>query len=263
MNKLLMLLLACFCYSCRKAIELDLRESDIKYVVEGVITNEPGGCKVYLSRSKPFYENNQFEVVSGATVKLVDNGNEVLLVESIPGEYQNSAITGVPGHVYQLIVTINNEVFTAQCTMPQAVQLDSLYISPGPLGQFKFATITYTDPISTNNNYRFIQYLNGLKDPAIFWENDEFTNGRPAVLQLDTGIDKKDDPRSIKTGDKVTVEMLCVDESVYKYWYSLRSGGGEGSGSTAAPANPVTNIKGGALGYFSAHTLDRKTVIAP
>jgi hypothetical protein len=57
--------------------------------------------------------------------------------------------------------------------------------------------------------------------------------------------------------------MLCLDEAIYKYWYSLRSGGGDGTGSTAAPANPLTNIKGGALGYFSAHTINRKKVIAP
>jgi hypothetical protein len=56
--------------------------------------------------------------------------------------------------------------------------------------------------------------------------------------------------------------MLGIDEAVYKYWYSLHFNGGDG-GNIATPANPVTNISGGALGYFSAQTVDRKTVIAP
>ena len=251
-----------FC-SCKKVIELDLKESDIKYVIEGIITNEPGTCTVSLSKSKPFYENNQFAAVSGATVKVTDNGLEVLLKETGPGIYQSSSINGKPGHVYGLTVTIDNQQFKAGCTMPQPVQLDSIYISPGPLGQFSFATVEYSDPVSTKNNYRFIQYVNGIKDPTIFLNNDEFTNGRSITTQLDTGVDKQDDPRNIKSGDIVTVEMLCLDRVVYTYWYSLHSGGGEGRTNIAAPANPVTNIEGGALGYFSAHTIDRRTVIAP
>jgi hypothetical protein len=108
-----------------------------------------------------------------------------------------------------------------------------------------------------------VQYLNGRKDLAIFWENDAFTDGQFVLLQLDNGVDKKYDPRRIQSGDTVTVHMFCINAFVYKYWYSLQTGGGAGRGNMAAPANPVTNIKGGALGYFSAHTVDQKTVIAP
>ena len=39
--------------------DLELKESDTRYVIEGLITNEPGVCKVYLSQTKPFYENNR------------------------------------------------------------------------------------------------------------------------------------------------------------------------------------------------------------
>jgi hypothetical protein len=147
--------------------------------------------------------------------------------------------------------------------MPQPVVLDTLYISPGPFGQFRFASISYRDPAGINNGYRFIQYVNGIKDPRIFWENDEFTDGEKVVLQLDTGVDKKDDPRNIDSGEEVTIEMQTLDEVIYKYWYTLRSGGGDGTGNIASPYNPVTNIKGGALGYFSAHTVSRRSVIAP
>jgi hypothetical protein len=141
--------------------------------------------------------------------------------------------------------------------------MDTLYISKGPFGQFKFATLSYTDPAGINNGYRFVQYVNRIKEPTIFWKNDEFTDGQKTLMQLDASGDKKDDPRNIKTGDEVIVEMLCLDEPVYKFWYTLRAGGGDGSANTAAPGNPVGNIQGGALGYFSAHTLDRKKVIAP
>jgi hypothetical protein len=133
--------------------------------------------------------------------------------------------------------------------MPSPVLLDTVYVSKGPFGQFQFATVGYDDPAGVANSYRFVQYLNGVNDPAIFWANDEFTDGEKVLTQLDTGIDKKDDPRNIKSGDSVTIEMLGIDEAVYKYWYSLHFNGGDG-GNIATPANPVTNIKGGALGLF-------------
>jgi hypothetical protein len=260
-NSYLLVLVVCFS-ACEKVIQINVHESDTKYVVEGIITNQPGSCQVFLSRTRPFNGDNNFEQVTGALVKIKDNGQETILTESQPGVYKAATLTGTPGHQYDLSVIINNQIFTATCTMPPPVKLDTLYIAPGPFGQFQFATIAYTDPLGINN-YRFVQYVNGAKDPEIFWENDEFTDGQKVVIQLDTGVDKQDDPRNINSGDQVTIEMLGIDETVYKYWYSLQSGGGDGGGNSAAPANPVTNIKGGALGYFSAQTMDRRTVIAP
>jgi len=250
-----------FC-SCQKVIDLKLDDAEPKYVVEGVITNEPAVCKVNLTQSKPFYENNQFPGVSGAIVVIKDNDVEFSLPETQAGVYETNLINGVPGHVYQLSVAINGNLFTASCKMPLPVPLDTVYISNGPFREFKFATVGYQDPAGLSNSYRFVQYLNGIKDPAIFWQNDEFTDGQTVLTQLDTGIDKKDDPRNIKSGDTVTIEMLGIDEAVYKYWYSLHFNGGDG-GNIATPANPVTNISGGALGYFSAQTVDRKSIIVP
>jgi len=250
-----------FC-SCQKVIELNLHDADIKYVVEGVITNEPGVCRVNLTQSKPFYENNQFPGISGAIVTVKDNDDEFSLPETQPGVYETTLLNGTPGHTYKLSVSLDNNVFTATSKMPLPVSLDTIYISNGPFGEFKFATVGYSDPPGVSNSYRFVQYLNGVKDPAIFWQNDEFTDGQTVLIQLDTGVDKKDDPRNIKSGDTVMIEMLGIDDAVYKYWYSLHFNGGDG-GNIATPANPVTNVTGGALGYFSAQTIDRKSVVVP
>ena len=56
--------------------------------------------------------------------------------------------------------------------------------------------------------------------------------------------------------------MQSIDKANYTYWYSMRTGGGQGSGNAAAPSNPISNIEGGALGYFSAHTVVRRWVVA-
>jgi hypothetical protein len=48
---------------------------------------------------------------------------------------------------------------------------------------------------------------------------------------------------------------------VYNYFLQLRQSSGTGAfNSTASPANPTSNITGGALGYFSAHTTQTQTI---
>lgn len=54
--------------------------------------------------------------------------------------------------------------------------------------------------------------------------------------------------------------MQYIDEAVYDYFKSFNNlrGGTRGS---STPANPLTNIEGANLGYFSAHTSEIKEYI--
>jgi hypothetical protein len=247
------LAIVCFgLFSCEKVIEVKIRDADQKYVIEAVLTDEPGSCKVLLSRTKKIFESNQVMDISGAAIKIADNGVDHVLTETSPGVYESSVLTGIPGHRYDLSVAVNGELFTATCTMQQPVPIDTLVIDFGPFSSTKRAYVYYTDPAGINNGYRFIQYINGRKEPDIFWDNDEFTDGQTTAVRLDNGV---------STGDTVLVELLSLDDAIYRYWSTLEMGGASGSSFTASPANPVTNILGGALGYFSAHAVRRKMVI--
>lgn len=261
-NKWVYIIISLLFISCEKVIEVKIKDAEMKYVIEGVITDQPGECKVLLSRTKKISDNNQVPGISGAVVKVKDNGIEFLLNETSPGVYETNSLNGTPGHQYQLSVTINSDLFTASCTMQAPVPIDTILIGHGPFGQNKFAFVYYTDPRGINNGYRFIQYVNGSRDPAIFWDNDEFTDGQRTAVLLDNEVSDSD-PRSIHTGDTVTVELLSLDDPIYRFWSTLQLGGAGGSSFTASPANPVTNIMGGALGYFSAHSVRKMTVIAP
>lgn len=249
--------------SCEKVIDVDIRDADAKIVIEGVITDEPNSLKVTLTRTIKYSSSNQFPAVTGATVKIKDNGVEYTLNEVLPGIYENIMVRGRVGHLYELSVTTGTETFTASSTMQVPVPIDTVIIGRGPFGQHKFASVYYADPAGINNGYRFIQYVNGRKDQAIFWDNDEFTDGQTTAVRLDNGVDSDSDPRAIHTGDIVKIELLSLDDVIYRFWSTLQMGGADGGGFTASPANPVTNIKGGALGYFSAHAIRQMTVIAP
>jgi hypothetical protein len=60
--------------------------------------------------------------------------------------------------------------------------------------------------------------------------------------------------------DFVSVEMQCISSPTYLYYYSLRQISGAGAGGGTTPSNPPSNIMGGALGLFSAHTVQRKKI---
>jgi len=250
---------------CKKVIHVNLNDADKQYVIEGVITNQPGTCSVLLSQTKNFEDDNDFAGVSGATIQITEQGGSTtLLTETSTGVYETTTLYGASSKTYLLSVTINGHQFTASSTMPQPVNLDTvLIIKDDELGKNRMlANVQYKDPPQTGNNYRFVQYVNGRKEKQIFIRNDDLSNGNTVTTKLRYPKDDNGD-NEINTGDLVKIDMLCIDSAVYKYWYSLNKGATGGSGmSSATPANPVSNIQGGALGYFSAHTLQSKTVVA-
>ncbi|HEX5025803.1 MAG TPA: DUF4249 domain-containing protein [Agriterribacter sp.] len=250
--------------SCEKVIDIELKDAEKKYVVEATLADEPGTAMVLLSQTKNFSDNNDFEGIGNATVTITDDeGVVTALNETSAGKYESGSLTGKTGKSYSLKVVIDGNVFTASSTIPEKVNMDSLFISDDDLfGESrKTANVQYTDPAGLGQNYRFIQYVNGVKEKSLFIRNDDYTDGNESIVTLRTFSDDEED--EMKTGDVIEVDMLCIDPAIYKYWYSFESGGASGDNNSASPANPVSNITGGAIGYFSAHTIQRKMVTAP
>lgn len=248
--------------SCEKVIDIDLNDAEKKYVIEGVLTDEAGSARVLISQTKNFSDDNQFAGVADAVVTITDNeGNISALQETSAGVYQSETLTGENGKSYTLLAEVNGNTFTASAVMPAKVNMDSLYITEEYLfGEIrKTVNVQYQDPPGIGQSYRFVEYVNGARKKGIFIRNDDYTDGNLSLVQIWSPGDDEDD--KIQSGDAIEVQMLCIDPFVYKYWYSFLSGGASGDGNPASPANPVSNIRGGALGYFSAHTLQTETVV--
>jgi hypothetical protein len=245
--------------ACQKVINFNLRTAPAKYVIEGNVTNLPGPYQVKISQTEAVESNYSFNGVSQANVSIRDNaGNSETLREIQPGIYQTATLQGVEGRSYELNITIGQNSYTSTSIMPHQVNLDSLYTEQ-VYNFSKMVTVVvplFTDPVGKGNNYRFNQYINGNLDKTLYGENDDFTDGRQSTWSL-----LRPDPDStLHPGDRVDVEMQCIDSAIYKYWFSVdqASLGGDGG---SQPGNPVTNIQGGAMGYFSAHTSQTKTII--
>lgn len=246
--------------ACEKVIDVDLEAANRRYVVEAVVTNDSAQpVQLLLSQTMAFAERTEFNGVGGAVASIrVDGGAEFPLTQARAGVYETRAFVGQPGHRYDLRVQVNGQTFTATSTMPrQLVSLDSLWVEDLAAGGDPIKTIypSYQDPPGTGNAFRFVQYANGVQVRAIFVQNDARSEG----LRITRPLVNPDGV--LKRGDLVRVDLLHISAPVYLYWFSLDQAA-TGS-SQATPANPVSNVEGGALGYFSAHSVDTRSLVLP
>ncbi|NCD69666.1 DUF4249 domain-containing protein [Mucilaginibacter agri] len=260
-------LIAClllFVSSCTKVVDLKLNDESGKLVIEGNITNGTDSQVFKLSTNVPFTSTNTYPTVTGATVTVTDqSGNSYPFTEGPSGTYTNNQLTGVPGNTYTMTVLIKGTTYTAVSTMPQVVSLDSLSSQNEPASSGsnpkKQITVYYHDPARIANQYRFVEYVNGVQVKDVFVADDQFNNGLATNMVLRGG---DGDSGAIHVGDTVTVEMQCIDDPIYLYWLTLSQQSQVGPGGSVTPSDPPTNIIPVSLGYFSAHSTQSKSIIA-
>jgi hypothetical protein len=248
----LMLITALIFTACEKVINVDLKNVEAKTVIEGIIDNSGNPAKVIISKSVAFSVANTYPSVTGAAVKVKDNlGNSFTLVESPAGTYTNATLVGVPGRTYTLSITAEGKNYTAVSTMPQPVNLDSLFQEKITLTKtIIVVNALFDDSAGFGNSYQFIQTVNGKRNKTIFILDDQFQDGGTIANQL------IDEDIKLKASDLVQIEMQCVNRTTYRYLLGLSD---LQLGNTV-PANPETNISNNALGYFSTHTSQKKTI---
>jgi hypothetical protein len=247
-------LMVCLIVSCTKVIDIDLVKADPKYVIEGLINKDDTVHVVSISQSVPFSSTNIFPMVSGAIVSIFDNlGNTEVLTELSPGKYVTFNLLGVEGRTYTLTVEVNGRLFTATSTMPYQVNLDMLYFLSTGFGASSGKVIVpiRQDPAGIQNNYKFDVFVKRVgkstwdRDESVLVQNDELSDGLVSQQPLFGSLG------GFLPNDSCKVSMSCIDNAVYKYFYSLSL---NGDGGAATPANPISNISGGCLGFFSAQT---------
>ena len=244
--------------SCQRVIDIEVKSGATQLVIEGNITNISGVQTIALSSTVPYNDANVYPPVRGAVVTVSNNGLNYTFKETQAGIYTISNFRGKASQVYTLKVQTDTKTYNATSAMVASpVTLDSVGISSLSIGSKTVKTISvfYHDQGGTPNQYRFVMWVNGVQVKQIFAVNDALTDGRMVNNTL------YQDDITLKTGDKVEIEMQCIDKYVYNYWYSISQQGGNGPNNSATPSNPVSNIDNGALGYFSVHTTQRKSII--
>lgn len=261
--------------SCEKVIDIDLKESDNKLVIEGKINNL-GECTVKLSQVKNYDQNNDFFSISDAVVVISDNqGNLDTLQFGMQGMFYSDEIIGTPGVTYSLNILWNNKTYTSVCKMPELVEIDSLSLRKEVffIDTTLVTIVHFNDPGNVNNYYRYLYSVNDLSIKNYFVESDKFYNGlkvetRIPIFELSpsNGPGGPGNPGpgpgpGPLTPDTIKVEMWGIDKSMELYYRTLAATIDAASGQQAAPANPESNITGDAIGYFTAYSVSKASIL--
>ncbi|MCF6406447.1 DUF4249 domain-containing protein [Chitinophaga filiformis] len=261
-NIVSILFIAFLLTACEKTVDLKYKDNQSRIIIEGNITNGPGPYFVKITKSVRLTETGTYPTVDDAVVTISDDaGNTESLAAMGKGMYSTSTLTGVEGRTYTLTVQAEDETYTAQSTMPQRVPFDSIKVETDIItGETEYSLIpAYKDPLSKGDNYRFVMWLNNKLLNQHLVQNDEVRNGVVNTVRLEIN----DDDIEFKKGDSITLQMQCIDKNVALYYRTLALISDSGPGGGTTPNNPPNNISNGALGIFSAYTMEEKTTVLP
>ena len=247
--------------SCEKVVELDLNSADPKLVVEGLINNEAGPYVVNLTYTTNFFNPDKIPAVMGASVIVSDDAGQVdTFTEIEDGVYMSCHLQGIEGRTYFLNVIVDGTTYSAESYLPFERPIDSVLSekikfpgTPAHAPKFYLISTYFTDTVNVVNHYRFRTYLNGVVIDDISLLNDELNDGESMSLQQFTADFKKN--------DTISIELCSIDEKVYTYYSTLADVMNTNPMSTSAPANPISNISNGALGYFGALSSSKMTIV--
>lgn len=247
--------------SCEKVIDLDINTTAPIIVVDGQVTNSSSiGSIVKLSYTNKVASDNSSVPLMGAIVTIQeDNGTVYPLPEVSNGMYRNVNLVGITGKTYHLKIVTNGITLTSSSKMPIMVNLDSLVVEDFPsFGKtIKVVTPFYNDPKGFGNNYNLFMFKNGRLIKDVFAYDDSFIDGKKVTFPLIYSREADE----FKKGNIIEVVMNCVDYDNYKYWFSF-SQSSNGS-PLAVPDNPISNIKGNAIGVFGANTYQKRSIVIP
>lgn len=261
-QSLFILLLLSSLTACEKVIDIDLNSTDPRLVVEADLqADQTPALSVKLSQTVNFSDTIAPPLQTGALVVLVDEttGQRDTAIEVNPGNYRSGPdFIARTGNRYALEITHNDKFYRATAVMPTRIGLDSIIIEPtfgpgGLPGQFPgqrnvLLYAIYQDPAQQRNFYQIQAFQNDTLTPNLFLYNDEVNSG---TFQIS--------PVFVQTwvNGVIDIELQHIDEAVYRYLTNLNTNIGQ---SSASPANPISNISGGALGYFKAYQSFRQRI---
>lgn len=246
----LILFILLLIFSCTEKMDVQLGDHKTNLVIEAEVSDSDSAYAMFYL-SQPFNSNTNPVVVLPDTVLITDDkGNRFDLRPNALNIYK-ADVLGKEGTTYYLKVVYNGKEYTSQSTMPQKVSIDSAYSWQffGTQSNERVLAIRIQDPANQKNFYRYFSSLSKYK--YVF--EDKLING--SRFSLNAGRDL------VKVGDTTTITLLNIDKNNFEYWNVLIQNGTLSNNQSAAPADPRSNIQGGAYGYFSAHSVSKQTIV--
>ena len=264
--------------SCQEKMVWHVKESERKLIVEGSLTDEFKKQQIRLSVSGDYCSENPPTAVHGASIKVFDGTQQIIFKErnDLQGFYESEfPVAGVPGRTYVLDVQLSSPVgkedhYTALTSMGNKFDYESLELmykealddeeekkvnycllflsgkEAKSKGDYYYLRIFKNHQLLTDTVREFIQINDDTYD----------INGRSGIIswyQLEDSINSE--------VDSLTIEINSVTKEYSSFLNELEESTVEPDpfGMAGPPANVKGNISGGALGYFIAASVGRKT----
>ncbi|MBN2746278.1 MAG: DUF4249 domain-containing protein [Bacteroidales bacterium] len=260
--------------SCTEEIDLELNDSFTRLVVEGNIGTDTIHQKIRLTKSTSYFYNQEPPVIQGASVKVSDGTTNYIFIEdpNIPGYYfSENPFSGIPGKTYSLdiqnVVLEQNgaaQSYKAEEPMKQILVIDSIYaVRVNVFGMDGYIVYGFAqEPATPKDYYMWRYYVNNrlITDTInkVTFGSDELVNGN-YLSNLELGFFTEGKP-----GDTLTVETNTITEEYYEFIVTfIIETQFSGGGFTGPPANIITNISNGAVGYFNTEARSKISTVLP
>ncbi len=264
--------------SCVEIIDIELDTTYRRLVVYGKITTDSVRHSIELSATTDYFYNQPPPPLENAFVSVSFNDTFIVFAESMnhPGTYlAPNAFRGIPGTTYYLdIADIDidedgvNEHYKAEATMPVIARADSISLNRFTTPFFSgFQVALWSPEPSGVQYYNYKLQRNGvlinrnLSDFTI--QPDDFFNNN-YISGVPVGFLNNDNPvEFIQPGDTVTLEINSITREYYDFIFEAQSElFGNNPLFSGPPANVSSNLTNGAVGIFTAYSVERVSTIA-
>jgi len=264
--------------SCTEEVEIELDSTFKRLVVFGEITTDTTIHQIDLSKSADYFFNQPAEKVQNAMVELSYGDTSIRLNENPdkPGVYETEPdFYGRVGETYNLTISGvdidengEEEIYTANSYLPEVNSIDSItlkYTANSFFSGWEIQVWTF-DPADQRNFYVFKAGLNGIVVTDTLTEfviqNDDFFNGSQTNGITSQFLDDAVEDQKAFPGDIISFEINGITEEYYNFLLQAQTESfGQVPLFSGPPANIKSNISNGALGFFTAYSVERASRI--
>jgi len=211
--------------SCTKVIDVDVPEAEPRLVIEASINWKKGTTgevqTIKLSKSTPYFSDNQNIEVTGATISITDNTTKQIFTfaDQNNGDYLCENFAPVIERKYTLNISSEGEDYTAEETFKSVSGISK--IDQSVEGGFDDEAIELNlyiqDPADEINFYMIKTYERGDLLPEIFDLKDEFIDGNEIKLFWEKLDDDDTNQEEFESGDVVDIQLYGISEAFYNY----------------------------------------------
>ena len=264
-NTIVLIISLLFFGSCTDIIELDLKNTEPRVVIEAKLNVSDSTFEADITMSNDFYETGDFKRVTGAKVILQKTGgNSYIIPETEDGVYfLNNIIANTNDEFTVSITTAEGSVYEANTVTPYPAEILQIFPSPfvPPGGNIQEDTAQYfqiltlwKDSLNVENYYRIKTWVNNKFNATEYLLTDDRIGDGDTLGAVSI--------QELYSGDTFKTELLSTDKKYFDYFMDLAVLQGHGPSATT-PYNPRGNFNNGALGYFGIYYVSEFEFLLP